>query len=95
MHDEFIERAFEIRDEYEIQKRKVVYDVDKKIENLNVYILQLKDKIEEETGLILDIPDEYFQGTGLERIKNETDRLRETELWDEMRVTQTQNVFKG
>lgn len=70
-HEQFIERAFKIRDEYELQQRSKVYQVDNKIENLMLYLAQLQAKIEEETGLILEIPEEYqiSISTGLERIK--------------------------
>ena len=94
-HDEFIEKAFRIRDEYEAQKRKVIYDIDTKVDNLMLYLSQLQQKIEEETGLILDIPEEYQVSSGLERIKNETEQLRQTELFDEVRMTQTEAVFKS
>ena len=94
-HDEFIERAFNIRDDYEAQKRKVVFDVDNKIENLMLYLSQLQQKIEEETGLILEIPEEYQISTGLERIKNETDTLRQTDLMEEVRMTKTEVIFQS
>lgn len=58
-----------------------------------VYLAQLHQKIEEETGLILEIPDDYQINTGLQRIKNETDILRQTELIDEVRMTQTEAIF--
>ena len=70
-HDQFLEKAFRIRDEYELQQRTKIYNVDNKIDNLMLYLAQLQTKIEEETGLILEIPSEYqiSIGDGLERIK--------------------------
>jgi hypothetical protein len=71
-HNQFLEKAFKIRDEYELQQRVKVYHVDNKIDNLMLYLAQLQAKIEEETGLILEIPEEYQVSinTGLDRIKS-------------------------
>lgn len=60
-----------------------------------LYLSQLQQKIEEETGLILEIPDDYQISSGLERIKNETEKLRNTEIFDEVRMTQTEAVFQN
>lgn len=70
-HEQFLEKAFKIRDEYELQQRVKIYQVDNKIDNLMLYLAQLQQKIEEETGLILEIPDEYQVSinNGLGRIK--------------------------
>lgn len=94
-HDEFIEKAFKIRDDYEAQQRKVIYDIDSRTDNLMLYLSQLQQKIEEETGLILEIPDDYQISSGLERIKTETEKLRNTEIFDEVRMTQTEAVFQN
>jgi hypothetical protein len=94
-HEEFIEKAFNIRDAYEVQQRRKIYDVDSRSDNLMLYLSQLQQQIEDETGLILEIPDDYQIGTGLERIKNETEKLRNTEVFDEVRMTQTEAVFQN
>ena len=71
-HDQFLEKALRIRDEYEVQKRTKIYQIDNKIDNLMLYLAQLQSKIAEETGLILEIPEEYQVSieTGLNRIKS-------------------------
>lgn len=93
-HEQFLVKAFKVRDEYELQQRVPIFNIDNKIENLMLYLSQLQVKIEEETGLILEIPEEYQINTGLYRIKEETDKLRETDLFEEVRLTQTEAIYK-
>jgi hypothetical protein len=83
-----------IRDEYELQQRSKVFNIDTKIDNLMLYLSQLQEKIQEETGLILDIPEEYQVNTGLGRIEEETTKLRQTDLFEEVRMTQTEAMFQ-
>ena len=61
-----------------------------------LYLSQLQAKIEEETGLILNIPQEYLQSidAGLTRIKQETNTLRNTQLFEEVRMTQSEFIFE-
>lgn len=94
-HEQFLQKAFKIRDEYELQQRTKIFNIDNKIENLMLYLAQLQSKIEEETGLILEIPDDYMINTGLQRIKNETEILRQTDLFEEVRMTQAEAIFKS
>lgn len=61
-----------------------------------LYLSQLQAKIEEETGLILNIPEEYMKtiNTGLTRIKQEADTLSKTNIFEEVRMTQTESIYK-
>lgn len=96
-HEQFLDKAFKIRDEYELQQRNKIFQVDNKIENLILYLSQLQAKIEEETGLVLEIPNEYQEvlNSGIGRVKQETDTLRGTELFNEVKMTQTEAIFKS
>ena len=39
--------------------RTLLYTADMRIDNLKLYLAQLMEKVEEETGIILQLPDEY------------------------------------
>eukprot|EP00117_Sycon_ciliatum_P002702 scpid97153/ scgid7810/ len=95
-HQQFLDKAIKERDEYELQQRNKVKGVDHKIDNLMLYLSQLQQKIEEETGLILEIPEEYqiSVDTGISRIVNETDTLRNTNLFNEVKSNQQEIIYQ-
>ena len=83
-HDEFVEKIFMEKEEYDLMEKSKL-----------LYLSQLQARIEEETGLVLQIPQEYLTsiGNGLDRIKVETVNLKNSHLFDEVNMTQTERIF--
>ena len=84
-HDAYVERIFQIKEEFDLQEQSKL-----------LYLSQLQAKIEEETGLILKIPEDYLNSidNGLSRIFIESKTLRGCELLSEVRMTQKERIFK-
>ena len=82
-HEEYRARLLKDKEEYEHeQKTKILYRADRKIEQLKLYLAHIMAKIEKETDLVVQLPDDYerIMGVGLDRLEAETRTLSQTAL---------------
>lgn len=82
-HQQYWEKVVKERDEYkEKQLQSQLFTWDVKIDNLKLYLAQLMEKIEEETGIIVALPHEYdhIMEKGISRFDNEQSHFAKSKL---------------
>ena len=88
-HSEYRARLVREKEAYEHEEKvKKLYRADRKIDQLKLYLAHIMAKIEKETDLQVQLPDDYerIMGVGLDRLEAETQTLSQTQLLTQINI---------